>query len=114
MQNENQLTIQVAQYLDLLKTQGKIIIFSHVAHEGKVTPWKGVQLKRMGKRKGVPDFVIVFKSMVLFLELKRERGGVVSPEQKEWIQALKKIGGTVFVMVAKGFDQAKQTIDLFI
>lgn len=43
-----------------------------------------------GMRKGIPDMFI--PELRLFIEMKRRKGGVVSPEQKEWIEYLRSIG----------------------
>ena len=45
--------------------------------------------------------------------MKREKGGVVSQEQKDWIQTLNLVEGTR-AQVAKGFDEAKEIIDTLI
>ena len=115
MQTENELTIQVAEYLDILKSQGKVVLFTHVANELRTTPWAGAKRKRMGLRKGFPDFVIVYQNSVLFLELKREKGGSISSDQKTWIKALNELYSVeVKAYVAKGWDEAKHLIDLHI
>jgi len=51
--------------------------------------------KAMGLRKGFPDIIIFAKNKsktheVLCLEMKRVEGGILKPEQEEWIQALDK------------------------
>lgn len=52
-------------------------------------------LKKMGLSKGFPDLIILEKNRsktheVLFIEMKRQKGGRVQPEQEEWIQKLDK------------------------
>ena len=47
--------------------------------------------RAMGLRAGFPDMIIVLpNNQLLFAELKRKKGGVVSNEQNEWIKTLKK------------------------
>lgn len=57
----------------------------------------------------MPDYVIVIKGIVVFLELKRKTGGVISPDQKQWLEALD--NKITVSTVAKGFDEAKKFID---
>lgn len=109
---EDDHTEMVAQYLEILMMEGKVIEYTHTANETWDPGWKQkARNKTMGVRSGIPDFIIVFKKSVLFLELKRPDGGVISPTQKKWISALQWVGGNVTVRVAYGFDQAKLMID---
>ena len=57
-----------------------------------------VNLKAEGVRSGVPDLLVPAWGM--WIEMKRAKGGRLSPEQKDWIEYLKSIGHTV--IVAKG------------
>jgi hypothetical protein len=43
------------------------------------------------------------------VELKREKGGVVSPVQRDWIAYLESIGHRV--IVGRGFEDAKRQIE---
>ena len=66
-------------------------------------------LKRMGLRKGFPDLIVLARNKtktheVLFIEMKRQQGGRVSDEQKEWIERLDNEG--YCVGVAKGCESA--------
>lgn len=66
-------------------------------------------LKKMGLRTGFPDLIILAKNKsktheVLFIEMKRQKGGVVSPEQKEWIETLD--NSNYCVGIAKGCESA--------
>ena len=49
-------------------------------------------LKAMGVSKGFPDYIITHTQThkTCFVEMKKRRGGVRSPEQKRWIKALGK------------------------
>ena len=59
----------------------------------------------MGVRRGVPDFLIVERhtGKVLFIEMKRRKGGVLSEYQKTWLAALYQNS-----RVARGCAEAKQ------
>lgn len=74
-------------------------------------------LKRMGLATGFPDLIVLTRNKsqtheVLFIEMKRVKGGRVSPEQKEWITRLDNDG--YCVGVAKGFESAVQILDKYL
>ena len=100
-----------------LEAQG--LLFSSTAQSTYTTSWNQKRLNHAtGLRKGVPDMLIVIPperavdgtGRVIFVELKRVKGGVVSPEQKKWIAALNAVGGTVDAFVAHGADEAIEEI----
>jgi len=62
------------------------------------------KLKKEGFRKGVSDLVILDYKRVLFLELKRTKGGITSDDQKEWLQKCLKLGHDA--IICKGADEA--------
>jgi rhodanese-related sulfurtransferase len=64
------------------------------------------RLKAEGVSPGVPDLFI--PSWALWIEMKRQKGGVVSAEQKDWIAYLK--GLDYEVLVCKGAEDAKNKI----
>ena len=67
---------------------------------------QGANLKAEGVSAGVPDLFVPAWS--LWVEMKREKGGTVSPAQKDWIGYLESIGHQV--IVGRGFDDAKAQI----
>ncbi len=64
------------------------------------------QLKAEGVSAGVPDLYI--PAWRVWIEMKRQKGGTVSKEQKDWHEYLRSIGDTVFV--CKGFEKAKENV----
>jgi hypothetical protein len=60
------------------------------------------KLKTTGAVKGIPDLHI--PAWRLWVEMKRRKGGTLSPEQKEMIAYLQGIGHEV--IVGRGFDNA--------
>lgn len=111
---EEQECIPLVQYLELLKSSKKVLLYSHVASETYTTSWRQKYKNKInGVRSGIPDYLVIFPKTILFLEMKRVKGGVVSPSQKEWIAALQNREGVVAV-VAKGFNQAKEVIDIIV
>ena len=112
--SEDQEQLRVVAYLEALKLQGKVLIFTAHADNMYVPIGTAVRAKRLGKRAGFPDFTIVTaKKKVLHIELKKAKGGVVSKPQKEWIEALNTCEG-VTAWVCEGFEKAKRAIDLYI
>ena len=72
-------------------------------------------LKKMGLSKGFPDLIVFAKnsqSNILFIEMKRQKGGTLQEEQKEWLQWLDENGYTV--AVAKGADSAIRILEKYL
>ena len=68
---------------------------------------QGAALKAEGVTPGVPDLCV--PEWNLWVEMKREAGGIVSPDQKIWIQYLESIGHRV--IIGHGFEDAKRQIE---
>lgn len=51
--------------------------------------------------KGIPDRLVVLKGRVMFVELKRPRGGRVSAIQRHWHDLLRGLGAEVHVCPTK-------------
>ena len=69
---------------------------------------QGAALKAEGVSPGVPDLFV--PAWNLWVEMKRESGGVVSPVQRDWIQYLEGIGHRV--IVGRGFEDARRQIEI--
>lgn len=114
-ESEYSITCRVASYLAEMQGLGQIDKFTHVSNE-TYTKYKSVKLKnkRMGVNKGVPDMIIVGKGRVLFLELKKEKGGRVSVEQQEWVDSINYTSWSgVAARIENGYDNAIAAIDEF-
>lgn len=113
LQTEHQEAVNVAEYLEDLKMQGKILLFSHIPHETYTKHW-GTKMKnkREGVRPGVPDYIVVTKSYVLFIELKRRKNSSISAEQKEWLSHLK-VKHTDSIM-CRGSDEVEDFVKNYI
>jgi len=72
-------------------------------HRNKVAAYK---MKMEGQSKGVPDLFI--PEWRLFIEMKRQKGGRLSPEQKEWLEYLESVDYKT--TVCQGFEKAKEYI----
>jgi len=66
----------------------------------------GARLKAEGVSAGVPDLFI--PAWLVWIEMKRQRGGTVSPAQRDWHRYLASIGHTV--IVARGQEEAWRLI----
>lgn len=87
------------------RTYPGVRIFA-IANGGYRTPTTAAKLKAEGVSKGIPDlFVPEWK---LWIEMKRIKGGTVSPEQKDWISYLESIGYKC--IIGKGCEDAKEKI----
>jgi len=100
--------VVLAEYLDL-----RGITYSHIPNETFTNSW-GVKMKnkKQGVKKGVPDYIIILKNLLIFIEMKRNHGGKTSPEQKDWIKKLNKCD-SVSAYVCNGFDEAKKVIEKY-
>lgn len=65
------------------------------------------KLKAEGVSRGVPDLFV--PQCNLWVEMKRVKGGRLSPEQRDWIEYLRKVGNTV--LVCHGAEDARNQID---
>lgn len=73
--------------------------------------WKQkAKMKKTGVRPGFPDLTIILPNKLLFIEMKRKKGGQVSTYQKEWIKALNGVSESVEAFVARGADEAIEII----
>lgn len=87
------------------RTYPDVRIFA-IPNGGHRSPSQAALLKATGVSAGVPDLFIPAWS--LWIEMKRVKGGVVSPEQKDWISYLEAIGNRV--AVCKGCEAAKDAV----
>ena len=85
----------------------ELALLFHIPNGGGRSKAEAGRLKAEGVKAGVPDlFLPVSRDGYhgLFIELKRQAGGRVSDEQKEWIQELRDQGYRV--EVCKGWEAA--------
>jgi len=65
-----------------------------------------IKAKKEGVSSGVPDLYI--PAWKVWVEMKRRKGGKLSPEQKEWIEYLRSIGDTA--IIGNGWEDAMEKI----
>lgn len=68
------------------------------------------RMKATGTSSGVPDLFV--PQWHLWIEMKRAKGGVVSPEQRDWMIYLTECGYTC--IVARGWEDGVRQIDEYI
>jgi hypothetical protein len=103
---------QLVAYLDRLWRHGIVQKYAHINNEVYTQSWnQRNRIKAMGSPSGLPDYIIIIRNILVFIEMKSAKGRL-SPKQKEWIDELKKGGEHAFVCY--GFEQAKEVLNSFI
>ena len=95
----------VVQYLEM-----KHIKFTSIPNSTFTSIGARVRNKMSGLRKGLPDMLMIINKRLVFIEMKKKKGGVVSPEQLEWMSRLNECE-SVYCYVCEGFESAKEKID---
>lgn len=83
----------------------------HIPNGGKRNKREAARFKAAGVKAGVPDLFLPVASKGfngLFIELKRTKGGTVSPTQTRWARELQNQGYAVYI--CKGWLEAANTI----
>ena len=85
--NEHEEQKALCQYLNIKK------ILHYAVPNGTMLGGKNkfAQLNKLraeGYQNGVPDICIFLKGITLYIEMKKQKGGVVSPAQKSWLEKL--------------------------
>ena len=88
------------------QTYKDVLIFA-IPNGGARSPATASRLKAEGVTKGVPDLFI--PGWELWIEMKRSKGGSLSPDQNLMHLYLRGVGYQV--IVAKGFEDARQQIE---
>lgn len=100
---EHDEQVRLVQWMRSVHPQHRVIASANGGLRNKGT---AIKLRQSGVVAGVPD--LYFPSLNLWVEMKRTKGGVTSPEQKDWIAYLQSIGH--HAEVCKGAEAAKLTI----
>ena len=74
-----------------------------------------IKMKKAGFSKGYPDFTVITRQGLLFIEMKRAKKSLshISDEQKEWLEALQGLSG-VEATVCWGADEAIDFVKSFV
>lgn len=68
------------------------------------------KLKAEGVEPGVPDLYV--PAWGLWIEMKRTKGGKVSPDQADWLDYLQGVGDSV--IVGRGWEDAARQVRVFV
>ena len=105
------------KYLNILKSQKKIIDFHSVPNENLLSSLNRKKaiytqqiLKANGAKSGVPDLFIYLKNKLVIIEMKRTKNYKISENQKYWLETLNKLD-YISAYVAKGAKEAIEIID---
>lgn len=89
---EEQEQKAVFEWVELMQKQfPDLALLFHIPNGGFRSKSEAVRFKRTGVKSGVPDlFLPVPRGSYhgLWIEMKRRKGGRLSDEQKEWLEAL--------------------------
>lgn len=106
---EQEALFQWAAYQ--LGTMPELEIMHHIPNGGSRNKIEAARLKAQGVKSGVPDISLPVARKGfhgLYIELKRQKGGVVSESQSKWLGALMEQG--YMVAVCYGAEQAIKVI----
>ena len=96
------------RYLEL-----KHIKHTHIGNEsqlgGRAGIIRGAKLKAIGQSKGFPDYLVIANNQLIAIEMKRQKGGHVEPEQAEWLEALEDCG--IKTYICRGASEAIEAIE---
>lgn len=87
----------------------------HIPNGGSRNKIEAARLKAQGVKRGVPDICLPVPRGIyagLYIELKREKGGVLSKDQSEFLLKLRTQGYRI--AVCKGFQDAANTIEIYL
>lgn len=102
---EYQECFTFTQWLEL-----KQVLYFHIPNEGLRTISSGARLKKIGLKKGVPDYFICSGMggyHGLFIEMKRKTHCVITPHQEYWLERLVEAG--FYACVCRGAEEAINT-----
>ncbi len=85
---EFELQVKCVKYLEQLKTQGRIDLFTSIPNSTFTKSWAVKRKNTLsGVRAGLCDLLIVIRGIPYFIELKTLKG-TLQQTQKEWIKKL--------------------------
>lgn len=109
---EKQECYQFVRYLKTLRKLWIKLRFTHLKNEWIKTPQQIWVDTAMWLEPWVPDYLIILKWKLIFLEMKRTKNWVISQEQKERWEYIKSTWNLFFI--CHWFLQAKNIIDSYL
>lgn len=86
--------------------------FTHIPNETGSDPAarrRAVRMKRAGVSRGFPDYLIFTVKHCIAIELKRQKGGKATPEQRAWLEVLAAHG--FYTAICHGRDEAVEFVE---
>lgn len=97
-------------FVNWFKLKYKDYLIFSIPNGGSRNKIEASKLKKTGLTPGIPDLAILMPNKeILFLEMKRQKGGILSPAQKTIIKIIEKLGFTV--LIGYGFLDAKSKFE---
>ena len=87
----------------------------HITNEGKRSVVTGARLKSECLKPGVPDLCLAVArggAHGLYIEMKRTKGGRVTPQQAAWLEKLAHEGYAT--AICRGWEQARDVIERYL
>ena len=107
--SEYQHQCMFVEYLEILKAQGKIVMFTAIPNSTWTPSWgQKIKNKKAGLNPGFPDLIILTKKKAICIEMK-VHPNKPSREQIEWSHAL--VAAGLIYYTAYGYEAAKEAID---
>ena len=104
--------VQFVNWFNSVEQFKDLIIFS-IPNGGKRGIKTAIKLKKEGAKSGIADLQILLPNgKSVFIEMKKEKGGKLSPEQIDFINKSQSLGHTV--IVANGCNEASKKFIEFI
>ena len=108
LRSEYDECVALVEYLKILRRQGHVVGYSHIPNSTYTPSWAAKNKnKALGVASGFPDYVILGRGKLIFLEMKKEKGGIVSLDQKAWLFNLS-VYRDVVTKVCRGFNEAQK------
>lgn len=101
--------VLVVEYLDILKNQGKIVMFTAIPNNTWTPSWgQKIKNKKAGLNPGFPDLIILTKKKAICIEMKVGKNKPTK-QQEAWQDALNKAG--IVTWTCWGYEAARKVID---
>lgn len=102
--------LEQVRFVSWFRRNYPVVRIFAIPNGGTRSKIQGATMKAEGVIRGVPDLYIPRWNM--WIEMKRTKGGTVSPEQADWITYLRSIGHTC--IIGRGFEDAKAQLLKFV
>ena len=98
-------------FINWFKSKYKDYLIFSIPNGGSRNKIEASKFKKTGLLPGIPDLIILMPNKeILFLEMKRQKGGILSPVQKTIIKIIESLGFTV--LIGYGFLDAKSKFEV--